>query len=345
MTASDPVSRLRSILRDIREDLVRVDAALDRCGAASAVQRAEAWAAVRPLVAGEALSIDQRLARIADLIGKHDALANQCSDAVTRIENIWQDFTRAWDTDGGAPPEVAVLRAAIAHCVLEIGYLTVPDRANRVLRSLRVGAAMKFHKEFADEIPSHDARATLLRWLHAHPRLVGGVVDVHSGVIIRASSSPRRRLLSWVMMLAVMAVAVVGAGFAPDLLRLAAVGSVPPGGSAEYVWAVLFAYAGAVAHVGIAALKQLRRAGGPEDQRFTAIGNFTIWVHINEMYLMLYGLAIPVVAYVVMLSTGRIDNVTMAFVGFSIDSLLDVVLSRFDKAATGRTEAIADALA
>jgi hypothetical protein len=198
-----------------------------------------------------------------------------------------------------------------------------------------------FHEEFADEIPNPQARTTLLKWLNAHPRLVGGVVDVPSGSIIRASGQPRRRVRSWLMVLGVMAVALASAGLAPDLLRLAGVGTVPAGTGADYVWAVLFAYAGAVAHVGIAALKQLRRSGATDDQRFTAIGNFTIWVHINEMYLVLYGLAIPVVAYLVMLSTGRIDNVTMAFVGFSIDSLLDVVLSRFDKVAAGRTETIA----
>lgn len=97
-------------------------------------------------------------------------------------------------------------------------------------------------------------------------------------------------------------------------------------------------------HIAIAALKQLRHSAAGDDQRFTAIGNFTVWVHINEMYLMMYALAIPAVAYTVILSTGRIDNLTMAFVGFSIDSLLDVVLARFDKFSAGRTEAIAAAV-
>lgn len=341
MTAINPRSRLRSILRDIREDLVRISTTLERYEAARAAAPPELWTDVKSLVEAEIDGIEGRLARVTRLIEEHDDLANACSDAVARIENLLADITRIWKLTSNTQPQLAMVRQDIDQCVLEIAYLTVPDRANRVLRSLRVGGTMNFHQEFLSEIPSERARTTLLKWLNAHPRLVGGVVDVPSRSVIRASGRPGRRMQSWLMVIGVMAVALVSAGFAPELLRLAEVGKVPPGSGTDYVWAVLFAYAGAVAHVGIAAMKQLRRSGAGEDQRFTAIGNFTIWVHINEMYLVTYGLAIPVVAYAVILSTGQIDNVTMAFVGFSIDSLLDVVLSRFDKATAGRTETIA----
>lgn len=341
MTVTNPESRMRSILRDIREELVRIATVLEHYATAGDAERAAVWSDLKPLVDAEAKTISKRLVRIAELVERDDDLANQCSDAVTRIENLWADVERAWKKAAIDSLPVATLRQSIDRCILEIGYLTVPDRANRVLRSLRVGAAMNFHEEFADEIPNLEARVALLRWLNAHPRLVGGVVDVPSGTIIRASGKPRRRLFSWVMVLGVMAVALASAGLAPSLLKLVGLGSVPPGSGGDYLWAVLFAYAGAVTHVAIAALKQLRQSGTSDDQRFTAIGNFTIWVHINEMYLVMYSLAIPIVAYVVILSTGRIDNLTMAFVGFSIDSVLDVVLARFDKAAPGRTEAIA----
>ncbi|MGH3657488.1 MAG: hypothetical protein ACRDUA_12585, partial [Micromonosporaceae bacterium] len=192
--------------------------------------------------------------------------------------------------------------------------------------------------------PRKAARTAILAWLNSHPRHVSGVVDVASGTIIKASSSPARRLVSWLLVLAVAAVALISAGFAPYLVSMAGVGKAPVDASgADYVWAMAFAYAGAIGHILIAALKQLRRAGTGADERFTAIGNFTIWVHINEMYLMLFGLAIPAAAYTVILSTGSIDYVTLAFVGFSIDSLLDVVLARFDKVVAGRTETIARA--
>jgi hypothetical protein len=143
----------------------------------------------------------------------------------------------------------------------------------------------------------------------------------------------------------VTAAALILSGFAPSILKLIGVGTLPSDGTGtQYVWGILAAYAGSVFHIGTAALKQLRRANSTDDQRFTAIGNFTVWVHINEMYLMMYALAIPLVAYVVVLTTGSIDILTLFFVGFSIDSLLDVVLARFDKASAGRTEAIAQAV-
>ncbi|MGH3648161.1 MAG: hypothetical protein ACRDTM_13435 [Micromonosporaceae bacterium] len=341
MNADDPEARLRSRLRDIREELVRVDAALDRYATAGEAEREPLWTDLKPVVDAEARGIDRRLAKVAELVEEHVHVAKPHSDAVTRIENLWSDVKRAWKT---APASIASVRRDIDRCVLEIGYLTVPERTNDNLDSLRVGGAMNFHEEFADEIPSKDARTLILKWLNAHPRTVTGVVDVPSGTIIRASRKRVRRMLSWALVLAVVALALVSAGFAAQWVKVFGVGTAPANAAGtDYVWAVLAAYGGAVLHIAIAALKQLRTSGG-DDQRFTAIGNFTLWVHINEMYLMMYALAIPAVAYTVILSTGRIDHLTMAFVGFSIDSLLDVVLARFDKFSAGRTEAIAAAV-
>jgi len=347
MTGSNPESRLRSTLRDIREELVRIDTALDRYATAGDAERTALWKDLKPMVDTEASGIDDRLARIAELVDKHDDIAELFSDAVTRIDNLWGDVKRAWHSATGKTGAVSLvpLRRDIDRCVLEIGYLTVPDRTNENLASLRVGAGMNFHDEFADEIPSKEARNALLKWLNNHPRLVRGVVDPSTGVIIKASGNPVRRLQSWALVLGVVALALVASGFAPSLLKLVGIGTLPAHGSGtRYVWGILAAYAGSVFHIGIAALKQLRRSNATDDQRFTAIGNFTVWVHINEMYLMMYALAIPIVAYVVVLTTGSIDNLTLFFVGFSIDSLLDVVLARFDKASAGRTEAIAQAV-
>jgi hypothetical protein len=80
------------------------------------------------------------------------------------------------------------------------------------------------------------------------------LVERHDG-LANACSDAVTRLLSWlmvlgVMVLGVMATTLVGAGFAPYLLKLTRVGPVPSGGSAEHVWAVLFAYPGAMGHVG-----------------------------------------------------------------------------------------------
>ena len=347
MTGDSPESRLRSTLRDIREELVRIDTALDRYATAGDAERTALWRDLKPVVDAEASGVDDRLAKLAALLARDDGLADGYSDAVTRIENLWGDVKRAWHSVTGKNSTVSVvpMRRDIDRCVLEIGYLTVPPRTNENLDALRVGAAMNFHDEFADEIPSMQARTAILKWLNSHPRLVRGVVDPSTGVIIKASGRPMRRIQSWLIVLGVVALALVASGFAPSLLKAIGVGKLPAHGTGtQYVWGILAAYAGSVCHIGIAALKQLRRSTATDDQRFTAIGNFTIWVHVNEMYLTVYALAIPIVAYVVILTTGSIDNLTLFFVGFSIDSLLDTVLARFDKVSAGRTEAIARAV-
>ncbi|MGH3713560.1 MAG: hypothetical protein ACRDT4_08905 [Micromonosporaceae bacterium] len=333
--------RLRSTLREIREELVRIDAALARYAAAGEVERTALWDDLTPMVAREAKEIDRRLVKIAELVAQNDRVAGSYSDKVTRIDNLWGDVKRAWKT---APASLGAVRGDIDRCILEIGYLTVPERANENLQSVRVGATLNFHDEFAHEITSKDARTLILRWMTSHPRSVMGVVDVASGVIIRASGHRIRRLLSWVLVLAVVALALVSAVYAVDLVKLFEAKNPKGATSTTYLIGILAAYAGAVLHVLIAALKQQRRANAEPDQRFTAIGNFTVWVHINEMYLMLYAFAIPAMAYGVILATGKIDNLYLVFVGFSIDSLLGVALERFDKFVAARTEAIAGSI-
>ncbi|HEX2416639.1 MAG TPA: hypothetical protein VHJ83_00760, partial [Micromonosporaceae bacterium] len=110
MTAINHRSRLRSILRDIREDLVRISATLERYEAARAAAPPELWTDAKSLVEAEIDGIERRLARVTGLIEKHDNLANAHSDAVTRIENLCADIIRVWKLTSNTQPQLAMVR-------------------------------------------------------------------------------------------------------------------------------------------------------------------------------------------------------------------------------------------
>ena len=237
----------------------------------------------------------------------------------------------------------ASLTDTLDQLVLEIGYVTVPPRASDNLRTMRPGTIMDFDAEFMDEIPSSENRAKILTWMNAHPKSLLGVADVEHQKIMAASPYRWRRVLSWLLIALVVVVVLVAAWFTHGWLDALGIANAPKGVSdRDYFFAVIASYAGAVAHTLVAALKQRQRTSSGSEPAFTALGNFAIWVHVNETYLMVYAFVIPAAAYAVMLLNGSVALATAFLVGYSIDSVLEVLLTRFDKFTSARTEIVAN---
>mgnify|MGYP001167113522 CR=1 FL=1 len=335
---------MRALLREVREEIVRLCDQINRYLHAGPAEREAIRTDLLSLFHDEADQIDQRLAQVNDLLRYHDDLADQHSDAVTRIQNLWSDVCRLWRTESGGLHEATRITELLNECVLQIGFLTVPSRVNFELAQLRVGDRLDFHAQYADEIPSRQARITILTWMNEHPRSVDGVIDVASGFITKASPSRGRRLASWLYVVIPALTALIVAAYTPHWAGRIEMGTIPAGaGGMDYIWAVLVSYVGAVAHIGVATLKEQRRAlAGGRQGRSIVPGDLWLWVHINEKYLFTYTVVIPIVTYVVVFSSGRIDTVTLLLVGYSIDSVLDVLLARFDRFTSQHTGRILD---
>lgn len=335
-------------LRILREELQNIRAAIAAllpaaegpgCGP---VDRAKASAALRAVMERQGSQVADCLARVHERLFADASVHSDFGDAVARIANAWDDAYAAWTQ---APAEIshaaaAVMERHLAHAVLEIGYVTVPPRLAENLRVHRVGQKMSFHDVFRDE-HDEEQRKTLLKWLADNPLAVPGIVDVQTGMITRASPSLSRRVASVVLLGGAAAVATTLIA-----VLLPRVDGLPPTAeglsSSRWAWLVGMAYAGAGLHVLIAGLKSARRVAGSEP---AAIGSWVLWAHVREAYLLSSVLAIALVAVAAVLTLGSAQTtaVTLLAVGYSTDSLVDLVLPRFDNAMTRRTEVIATA--
>jgi len=336
--------RLYAVLRQAREELVRIRTVL---AAAQAAGRASETivSTVGTLMDREGPVVTGLLADASALLAGDDELADRYSDSITRIDNAWDDLRSGWAAWQAGQTTADVFVGDFDAIIYEIGIITVPPRLQENLQVLRVGNVMNFHHEFQDEIPTEAARVRILTWLNEHPVSVPGIVSVAAGTITKASPNRVRQAASWLGVALVAVLAMFVAVRAPHWVGQVPFGRPPAGTTgSEYLVATLAAYGGALLHILIAAVKQHRNAAASAQPAFTALGNFNLWVHVNEVYLMIYTLVIPIMVYVLVLSTGKISLWTLFFLGYSIDSVLDVVLTRFDVVAKAQTEIVTGAL-
>jgi hypothetical protein len=334
--------KLLAKLRDVREELSVIGRLVEAYTVASDADRPNRDAELSQVVTAERAGVSGRLGVATALLDDDPALASMYSDSVTRIENQWETFLRTWDrrVEHGNTAELHdVLRA----CVLEIAFLTVPPRANQNIGTLRVGGRMNFYDEFKEELPDKDMQDQILEWMSRHPMSVEGVIDLNGGMIVRADPRSWRRALSLFMVLGLGTLLVLAAGQSMRWQSWLDLPVRPELRGGEFVRGVGIAYAGALLHIAIAALKQQRTASATGARTFTALGNVLMWIHVNESALLFYTLVVPVTAVVFMVLEGKLVVASLFFVGYAIDSLLDTFVERFEKVAPRQTEVVVSA--
>jgi hypothetical protein len=292
--------------------------------------------------------IGQLVAAAGELMDSDARLFASLGDELAHMRNAWERASLIWpgpvaDTQPVDAAEVSRRTGIAARHLDELIYhaalVTVPDRLGEHLDQLRIGSTLNFDETFSDELPNAEQRARLLRYVNAHPRSISGIVDVRRGVIYRAARGGGRRLLSYA---AELVVVLGGFGLvyllthAGSLLDLS---QWPIGAdrTAELTAAYIFLLLGALAHYLVDALKQARAANRPS---FLALSNLLLWAHVKES---------TIVGAVLYLWLGLIGVAfafetapwqTAFFVGYSIDSFVDLFLQRFGGTATASAEAI-----
>lgn len=280
--------------------------------------------------------------KFADLLKQTDDLFGQCSrlysdygDEASMVATLWERVADQWPSQTTPEPQLSqvlpdieqALRAMVWHC----GFVTIPPRVNEHLVNMRPGEALNFGREFIDELPEKVDRDEMLKFLRDHQALVEGIVDVEQGVIFRASRNAKIRARSFwrIAILLVLGVLVVGIiCHAGDWLNLSAWPVKPDQFRALFV-AYLFVLFGGLAHLGIAAYKQTRSG---KEQPFTAVDDFVLWIHVKE-WPIISGILLLWFGLFGMTLLGKLPDWQAAFfVGYSIDSVADVVLKRFEAA-------------
>lgn len=308
---------------------------------------AHTWQTVQmPVYQQHNVRIKELFSVIRKLMEDNPVLLDNDGDAITTMENVWERVDPRWpkfpenvDSDENAIlAQIAEVDAILCEVIRAAEILTLPDRINERLRELRVGQTINFHVEFSDELQEPAARVIALNYLHDHPLIVLGVVDVENGLIYRASSNIWQRRLS---PLYIALPAIVGGWliylsytFLP-LLK----GNVPHNSNdvLPYVMAYIAVIAGGFAHTAVDAVKQYRSNKG---QTFTALGDLLMWIHVKQA---------PIFAGILLLWMGFVGLIVSQqgpdwgaafFVGYSIDSFVDLFLQRFTSVASTRTDAL-----
>jgi hypothetical protein len=274
-------------------------------------------------------------------------VASSGTDTVVSIENSLDAAKRDWPETksiDNAEMQARDAKGALDDIVLDCGLVTIPTRLNEHLKTVRVGQALDFKANFKDELPAKSQRKEVLDYLAEHPTAVWGLVDPEKELVYRMSMSIYYRLFTYIsplLMTAAIGAALVG------LAQFDNWGLVSKSGEWQYlssgralVSTYVFVLAGAVTHLLVESLKQVRFGQGAP---IYAVSSWLDWLHLRWVSISLS--FFPVVVTVLGLRlTHHTGWPTAFFAGYGIDSVAGLFLTRFDAAATKGVNILGKAL-
>jgi len=354
-SAWEALPRFYGYLLEVRAEVQNLKEAMGRLRRAGALVDSEARAAELAAAYAEGQAIDRRnrgrvaglLRRLRGLMEAHPTLHQWCADQIIHIENCWErveyhlDRLRALlgsGEDGVGGDGAAVLACAgevdarLQQMVFLAAYLTIPQRVNEHLRQLRIGQALDFHRDFADELPELSERLKLLVTMRAHPNQIHGIVDVERGVIYKTAIRRRRHVVSVV---AQVVLVLLGVGLFALLPVIGAWEALSD--RALLLERYLFVGVGALLHLLMSTLKQRRRGGEGE---VTALDDFILWIHVREVAIAWTVVTVWIGVIGLSFVPQTTGAQTALIVGYSLDSFIDVFLMRFEQKAGSVTKAL-----
>jgi hypothetical protein len=348
----DPGRRLEGLVRQSAEEVRNIRSQLT--GVSDAVAKGETerakqrWDRSLSAIRNNRSEILRRFTEMEAVLRQSDECRDGYGSEVTRLGNLWEtmDFlATAWERNADNVPatsDLAEANVALKTFVYESAIVTVPRRLDQHLASYRPGQVLDFAEEFKDEIDDAEDRKEILKYLFAHPLDVSGIVDVEAGTVTRISPNPTRRVLS-LLLAAVLVGVTVSACWLLGYYDAPSLDSDIE--AADLSGAALLVISGMALHMIVGAFKDLRRAASDPVRRFTAFGNWMVWLHSKEVYVAMAILWAGVLAYVVGGVQGQTSGLTLLAVGYSGDSFVDVLLPKFDKGVLNRSEKARKAVA
>lgn len=360
-------ARMLGALRDIRAEVQNLRKSLDDVlwreqMDDTVVRTQEVLATVRENQAiydYNAKQIGARLGQLRELIETFPLLYDRYGDEITHIENQWERAVHEWPqltpvTEGSSEESASADKTAQADDILRrarrviehldiliyhAGLLTIPGRLNQHLEQLRIGQRLDFHATFEDEVFKKEDRDKILKYLAARPTAISnGVIDAVNGLVFHASPSHARRRLSYVLIALTL---VIGAALVYVISEL---GNwfdldgwpVNPNSTTDLMVGYAFVIVGGFVHIGVDAIKQARSGS----TTMLALEDWFLWIHINELGVIIGIVSLWIGFLGLLFLNGSVSWQTAFFVGYSIDSFVDMFLERFNTTVTTRTAAI-----
>ena len=264
------------------------------------------------------------------------------SDSVEVIVREWDQakaspVVKAPQTDLAAQDQLHAMTVLNANCraiLYQIGLITIPDRISGWLDMLRPGDNLDFHEMFQDELPSREDRVKLLNYIaHAPNYLAGAYVEVADGLIYKYSANALKQLGSVVVLL----LALVGSGYVGyDAGLLLGLVGIKITAEPFVVWLAILG--GIVVHLLIGTAKG-GAATGPLPP-VTTLADIPRLINAKlTFFVRKLGLVLVALAALVLSGKGA-DAFTAFLVGYSLDSVVDVIQTTLDQRASATTSAL-----
>jgi hypothetical protein len=230
------------------------------------------------------------------------------------------------DSSGGFFKKV---KTQLHRLLCRIAKETIPPRINDHLVGFRLGQTLNFHEVFKDELPELEDRNAFLRYIRQYPMFVDGVIDADTGLIYAAKPTLVEKAKTAVYIgLPLIFGFLLAYYLMPNLgVWLSLQGWVPStSSSTALVASYLFILLGGLAHVVVDSFKKKKATKG---QTFVSLEDYFLWIHVKRAAIV-SAIATLIIGFIALAFLAPAIQWQIAFfVGYSIDSFVDVFLQRF----------------
>lgn len=267
---------------------------------------------------------------------------------LTCIENRWERLADFGDLYAmlralNEPLDLSRLKTQLERCKAlkrEIGFFTIPKRLVSFMQEeFGVGAPFDFHEKFKDELEdAADRKQVLYQLAELEPDRIGGIVDMGNGMIYRIGDR-NRRLWSYGMivgmaLLGLIAICILSILGPSKILQLPGFTAQDGHTLGQLAWAYLLTAVGVIAHIIKKAAElstvQLKET---ETSPQVILDRLLFWIHVRE-YRFLVSVLTAIGIFILLAISGQLDGMKALLAGYTVDSLSDLFLQRFNTATS-----------
>lgn len=302
--------------------------------------------AIRPILTDSSREIELLIPEVLTLIKDEPELYGEYGDSIASLVSEWH--ATAADRvvlKKTTPSDAEHLLQRLAERLDEVVYrcceVTLPSRILHHLNVVPIGDALNFRDAYREELPLAAQRRRFLQYLAHYPGAFPALVEVDNERLLRASSKKARRLLSLV---ATAVIALGGVGIIWLLCFLGPQGGRPgvndwrftTSDFRPFAAAYLFLIGGYSAHIIVNLLKQDREAAASTK----SLTSWIMRVHVHEASYLLSAVLLWLGIAVIARYKEAMNPITAFAIGYTYDSLSDLLIRKFDSAASRTSEAL-----
>jgi len=327
-------------LQNLFEETIGLAAKLDAAGRAALVDR----------VLGDRMQarinypISRNLESFQLLFATDNVQRDWGSDSIESIRLNWLQVIDLWPNAALTYDEqrqaIDQAQVCLDQIIYQCASLTLSPRVYDTLKNLRVGQPLDWDFAFGSELPRNvEMRKRLLLELAQEGGVLGSaVVDVEQGVIYKVADSRAKQRGSTYKLVAF--VVLCGAIVPLILVWTRTLTNQLPLSWAElprlYLTFVAV-FLGAGAHFAIDALKASRAKTRPN---FQALNDWILWIHVCYISI-LWGLGWVLLGFILLtVAMPKLELLSAFFAGYSIDSITELFLARFETTVKTKTQAL-----